>query len=67
VPHSHGKHLRLATRCHLAVSGHAGTVSAMGVVYNKLVRDKIPEIIAAAESSSSTSIKTEVSRVRLCS
>ena len=32
----------------LAVNGHAGTVSAIRVVYNKLVRDQIPGIIAGA-------------------
>jgi hypothetical protein len=42
----HGSH------CHLlsAIRGHGrrGTGSAMRVVYNKLVRDQIPDIIAGA-------------------
>jgi predicted house-cleaning noncanonical NTP pyrophosphatase (MazG superfamily) len=46
----------MATRCHLAVNGHGGTVSAMRVAYNKLVRDQIPDIIAAAGSRPSTRV-----------
>jgi predicted house-cleaning noncanonical NTP pyrophosphatase (MazG superfamily) len=46
----------MATRCYLAVNGHAGTVSAMRVAYNKLVRDQIPDIITAAGSQPVTRI-----------
>src|SRR6478609_6567575 len=46
----------MATRCHLAVNGHRGTVSAMRVVYTQLVRDLIPDISVTNGSQPSTRV-----------
>ena len=51
----------MAKRCHLAASAVGGTVSGVRVAYNKLVRDQIPDIIAAAGSQPSTRVLDHVS------